>query len=120
LPCIFFGAIIGVIVFVALSQLLLDPHQGSRRDSLATLRPSAKERAHHEREGKGGEAGLDFGHRVGRALFNPSSPAHACMGRHSGVKPPACQRSRRGGSDRKGRALTVSRPPPPPPKFEQM
>ena len=36
---------------------------------------------------KGGEAGLDFGHRVGRALFNPSSPAHACMGRHSGVKP---------------------------------
>ena len=26
-PAIFFGAIIGVIVFVALSQLLLDPHQ---------------------------------------------------------------------------------------------
>ena len=33
----------------------------------------------------------------GRALFNPSSPAHACLGRHSGVKPPACQRSQRGG-----------------------
>jgi hypothetical protein len=26
-PAIFFGAIIGAIVFVALSQLLLDPHQ---------------------------------------------------------------------------------------------
>jgi len=26
-PAIFFGAIIGIIVFVALSQLLLDPHQ---------------------------------------------------------------------------------------------
>ena len=28
-------------------------------------------------------------HRVGRALFNLSFPAHGCMGRHSGVKPPA-------------------------------
>jgi len=26
-PAIFFGAIIGVIVFIALSQVLLDPHK---------------------------------------------------------------------------------------------
>jgi len=26
-PAIFFGSIIGVIVFVALSQVLLDPHE---------------------------------------------------------------------------------------------
>jgi hypothetical protein len=36
-PAIFFGALIGTIVFIALSQLLLDPHEQSGR-------PSTKER----------------------------------------------------------------------------
>jgi hypothetical protein len=44
-PAIFFVAIIGAIVFIALSQSLLDPHESGRKDSLATLR-SSRERQH--------------------------------------------------------------------------